>query len=82
MKLIVGFLLFICLNSLINSQNIVLVGGGLKDENADIYNSFFSLASLNGDPNIGIITAASETPEENGKFYENLFKTTYKIKNA
>jgi len=41
----------------------VMVGGGLKDNNTDVYNAFIKLAgsASDGVPIIGIVTAASET---------------------
>jgi cyanophycinase len=72
-------------------KNLVLVGGGLKDDNAAVYQKIVALAGGTGVAKIGIITAAS-VPESqdpnrgtatasnakaNGLYYANLFKTTY-----
>jgi cyanophycinase len=53
---------------------MVLVGGGLDDDNVPIYKTIIDLANRDGKSFIGIVTAASETPEENGKFYIDIFK--------
>lgn len=75
----------------VSGKNLVLVGGGLQDTNAQIYDRIVALAGGRGVARIGIITAAS-IPESqdpnagtssasnaraNGLFYANLFKTTY-----
>lgn len=71
--------------------NLVLVGGGLKDDNAAVYNKIVTMAGGRGVAKIGIITAASIPPsqdpdagtsnasnsEANAAYYANLFKTTY-----
>jgi cyanophycinase len=72
-------------------KKLVLVGGGLKDDNVAVYNKIVELAGGAGVAKIGIITAAS-IPESqdpnagtanasnaraNGLYYANLFKTTY-----
>jgi cyanophycinase len=72
-------------------KNLVLVGGGLQDSNAAIYDRIVALAGGRGVARIGIITAAS-VPESqdpnagtpnasnsrvNGAYYANLFKTSY-----
>jgi cyanophycinase len=72
-------------------KSLVLVGGGLKDDNAAIYNRIVALAGGPGQARIGIITAASlpesQDPDAgtalannsraNGEYYANLFKNTY-----
>lgn len=72
-------------------KNLVLVGGGLKDDNAAVYNRIVELAGGRGVARIGIITAASVPPSQdpdagtanasnsrdNAAYYANLFKTTY-----
>jgi len=73
------------------AASLVMVGGGLADDNAAVYNRIVSMAGGRGAAKIGIITAAS-IPESqdpnagkpsaanskaNGAYYANLFKTTY-----
>jgi cyanophycinase len=72
-------------------KNLVLVGGGLKDDNTAVYNKIVALAGGTGVAKIGIITAASipesqdpnkgtataSNAKANGLYYANLFKTTY-----
>jgi len=61
----------------------VLAGGGLSDDNADVYQAFIDLATPAGkQPYIGIITAASSTAQDNGAFYVNLFQKTYGVQNV
>jgi cyanophycinase len=74
-----------------SSKKMVLVGGGLKDDNAAIYNKIIELAGGRGVAKIGVITAASlpesQDPDRgtaqasnaraNGQFYANLLKNTY-----
>lgn len=75
----------------VSGKNLVLVGGGLQDTNAQIYDRIVALAGGRGTARIGVITAAS-LPESqdpragtseasnaraNGLYYANLFKTTY-----
>lgn len=74
-----------------SGKNLVLVGGGLQDTNAQIYDRIVALAGGRGNARIAVITAAS-LPESqdpnagtaqasnaraNGLYYANLFKTTY-----
>lgn len=72
-------------------KNLVLIGGGLKDDNAAVYNRIVELAGGRGVAKIGIITAASVPPSQdpdagtanasnsrdNAAYYAKLFKTTY-----
>jgi len=72
-------------------KSLVLVGGGLQDNNAAVYDKIVALAGGRGVARIGIITAASipesqdpdaGTPEAsnaraNGEYYAALFKNTY-----
>ncbi len=74
-----------------SDKKLVLVGGGLKDDNAAIYNKIIELAGGRGVAKIGVITAASlpesQDPDRgtaqasnsraNGQFYANLLKSTY-----
>lgn len=68
---------------------LVLVGGGLKDDNSAIYQRFIQLAGGSGQARIGVITAAS-VPESqdpnagtatasnaraNGEYYANLLRS-------
>lgn len=81
------FVLFVCLLSLIPSvfpKKGVFVGGGLDDNNAEIYNAFIKLSSSSSEPHIGIITAASaaDESESNGKIYVQVFQNTYKFQNV
>lgn len=60
-------------------RKLVLAGGALQDDNAEVYGTIVELAGGVGKAKIGIITAASE-PEEaeaNGAFYCELFKDGY-----
>lgn len=75
---------------------LLLVGGGLKDDNAAIYQRFIQLAGGTGQAKIGVITAASipesQDPDAgtadaansraNGEYYANLLRTTYGAANA
>ena len=54
-------------------RNMVLVGGALADDNADIYGKFVDLAGGVGVAKIGIITAASADPQDSADFYEDIF---------
>ncbi len=68
-----------------------MVGGGLLDTNAAVYNRIVTMAGGRGVARIGIITAASVPPSQdpdagtsaasnsaaNGAYYANLFKATY-----
>jgi cyanophycinase len=69
---------------------LIIVGGGLKDSNAEIYNEIINKAGGTGHARIGVLTAASVTPENdpdandpntcsnsvcNGAYYANLFKS-------
>jgi cyanophycinase len=62
----------------------VFVGGGLDDNNAEIYNAFIKLSSSSSNPHIGIITAASaaDESESNGKIYVEVFQNTYNFHNV
>ena len=74
-----------------SGKKLVMVGGGLKDDNAAVYNKIVELAGGRGIAKIGIITAASipesqdpnagtataSNSKANGQYYANLFKTTY-----
>ncbi len=61
----------------------MLIGGGLADDNAEIYNAFFDLATpAQGKQRIGIITAASADAVINGEFYVDLFTKTYNVDQA
>ena len=79
------------LSSLATGKNLVLVGGGLQDNNAAVYDKIVNLAGGRGVARIGVITAAS-VPESqdpnrgtatasnaraNGLYYANLFKNSY-----
>lgn len=73
---------------------LLLVGGGLKDDNAAIYQRFIQLAGGSGQAKIGVITAASipesQDPDAgtadaanskaNGEYYANLLKTYGAVK--
>lgn len=55
----------------------LLVGGGLKDDNAEVYKAFINISTYaNGYQYIGIITGASDASvaQENGLAYVELFK--------
>ena len=56
-------LLIVLLSVAVECEKLVMVGGGLKDNNTDVYNAFIKLAgsASDGVPIIGIVTAASET---------------------
>ncbi|MEH0981963.1 cyanophycinase [Micromonospora sp. CPCC 205556] len=72
-----------------SSGSLVLVGGGLADDNATIYGDIVRLAGGPGKARIGIFTAAAPVPSEdpdagtpdcnnsvcNGDYYANLFKS-------
>ncbi|MDG6109566.1 cyanophycinase [Dactylosporangium aurantiacum] len=69
--------------------SLVLVGGGLSDDNAAVYDDIVRLAGGPGRARIGIVTAASSTPAEdpdagtpdcnnsvcNGDYYAALFRS-------
>lgn len=71
-----GFVFVVLLaSSIVHASKMVLVGGGLQDDNSVIYSSIIELASKDKrDAFLGIITAASETAVESGKFYVDQFK--------
>ncbi|MCX7569754.1 cyanophycinase [Tumebacillus sp. DT12] len=87
---IAGTLLF-AMPMQVQAANLVLVGGGLQDDNAAIYNRIVSLAGGRSVAKIGILTAASipasqdpdagtanaSNSQANGEYYANLFKATY-----
>ena len=68
---------------------LLLIGGGLKDDNAAIYQKLIQLAGGSGQARIGVITAASipesddpdagtaeaRNSKSNGEFYANLLET-------
>jgi len=76
--------------------NLVLVGGGLQDNNAAVYNKIVTMAGGRGVAKIGVITAASLPPsqdpdagtanasnsEANGAYYVNLLEGTYGVADA
>ncbi|AUG75890.1 hypothetical protein CFP65_0971 [Kitasatospora sp. MMS16-BH015] len=72
-----------------HSGTLVIVGGGLKDTNAEIYHEIITKAGGAGHARIGVLTAASVTPEHdpnasdpatcsnsvcNGTYYADLFR--------
>ncbi|KAK3867704.1 hypothetical protein Pcinc_026851 [Petrolisthes cinctipes] len=57
--------------------DLVLAGGGLADDNADVYGTIVDLAGGPGVANIGIITTASADPLDSATFYQDLFINTY-----
>jgi cyanophycinase len=73
---------------------LLLVGGGLKDDNAAIYQRFIQLAGGSGQAKIGVITAASipesqdpdagtanaSNSKANGAYYANLLKSYGAVK--
>ncbi|WP_157721937.1 cyanophycinase [Tumebacillus avium] len=59
--------------------NLVLAGGALREDNAEVYGKIIELAGGVGRAKIGIITAASEPEdaEANGAYYRELFAERY-----
>jgi len=75
--------LLITLPLSIQAVKAVLGGGGLDDDNADVYNTFVSLSTPSDqEPYIGIITAASEDPAGSGDFYIGIFQNLSKVQNV
>ena len=66
------------------SRKGVFIGGGLDDNNFEIYQSFIDYATFSSNLYLGIITGASSPDESeyNGRFYVNLFQQIYKITNV
>ncbi|TCP55423.1 cyanophycinase [Tumebacillus sp. BK434] len=63
---------------------LVLAGGALREDNAEVYGKIVELAGGVGRAKIGIVTAASE-PEEaeaNGAYYQELFCARYGVREA
>jgi cyanophycinase len=61
---------------------LVLVGGGLNDNNTEIWDRFLELSTPeSGEQLIGIVTAATEYAEEDWEYYEDLLPIAYDIKN-
>lgn len=75
MRLLAGLLVGVCLVRV--SADLVLVGGGLADDNSDVYGKFVELAGGVGVAKIGVITTASANPLESAIFYEALFTELY-----
>eukprot|EP01016_Furgasonia_blochmanni_P051850 TRINITY_DN8210_c0_g3_i2.p1 TRINITY_DN8210_c0_g3~~TRINITY_DN8210_c0_g3_i2.p1 ORF type:complete len:453 (+),score=164.03 TRINITY_DN8210_c0_g3_i2:103-1461(+) len=76
-------ILLVTIIALAASKKAVMVGGALDDNNKEVYEQFIKYSTPeNGKPLIGVISAASETPEDSANYYINLLKTTYKVDNA
>ena len=54
-------------------RKLLLVGGALADDNADIYGKFIEMSGGAGVARIGIVTAASSSPFDSADFYETIF---------
>lgn len=75
-----GLLVFAFLTSLVGlaaSQSLVLVGGGLTDGNADVWNKVIELAGGPGVARIGVFTTASSDPIGAAAYYVDMFVNTY-----
>jgi len=66
----------------ITCQTAVLVGGGLADNNTEIWNTFLSLGTINGVLNVGIVTAASDDSADSISYYEALLPISYGVQNV
>lgn len=53
-------------------RSMVLVGGGLEDDNLEVYNTIVSMAGGRGQARIGIVTASSADPNDSYQFYRGL----------
>ncbi|XP_018019128.1 cyanophycinase [Hyalella azteca] len=59
--------------STVYGGNVMLVGGGLTDENAAVWSRFIELAGGQGVARVGVITTASATPEDSATYYQDMF---------
>ncbi|XP_018019129.1 cyanophycinase-like [Hyalella azteca] len=59
--------------STVHGGNVMLVGGGLTDENAAVWSRFVELAGGEGVARVGVITTASKTPEDDYPYYQDMF---------
>ncbi|ELT90727.1 hypothetical protein CAPTEDRAFT_193384 [Capitella teleta] len=60
-------------------EKLVLVGGGLSDDNEEIWGTFLDLAGGASSASIGIITAASADPQDSYDYYEDLLLKRYDV---
>jgi len=60
------------LSAVIGAKNLVLIGGGLDDDNAPIWNKIIDLAGGVGVARVGIVTAASFDPLDSAEYYEEM----------
>lgn len=82
MSLIFKVALFTCLvvavlpgSQSANTRTLFLVGGGLDDDNDEIYSKFVELSGGSGEAKIGIVTGASADPLDSADFYLQQFLT-------
>lgn len=77
MNLIALIILTATLVGLAASQSLVLVGGGLTDGNAEVWNKVVSLAGGKGVAKIGVFTTASSDPIGAAAYYVDMFVNVY-----
>ncbi|XP_019619663.1 PREDICTED: uncharacterized protein LOC109466391 [Branchiostoma belcheri] len=58
-------------------KNLVLVGGNLQEDNAEVYNLIVELAGGRGNAKIGLVTAANLDPENSARYYKDMFQGRY-----
>jgi len=58
--------------AVLGAKNLVLIGGGLDDDNAPIWNKIIELAGGVGVARVGIVTAASFDPLDSAEYYEEM----------
>ncbi|KAI8491479.1 hypothetical protein Bbelb_306790 [Branchiostoma belcheri] len=58
-------------------KNLVLVGGNLQEDNAEVYNLIVELAGGRGNAKIGLVTAANLDPENSAQYYKDMFQGRY-----
>ncbi|TRY73597.1 hypothetical protein TCAL_03345 [Tigriopus californicus] len=56
-----------------NARSLFLVGGGLADDNDEIYSKFVELSGGSGQARIGVVTGASADPLDSADFYLQQF---------
>ncbi|XP_076436143.1 cyanophycinase-like [Babylonia areolata] len=61
------------------SGSLVLVGGALQEDNAEVYDTIVTLAGGKGQARIGIVTAASADPDGSYQYYSNIFRYRYGV---
>ncbi|XP_048249837.1 cyanophycinase-like [Haliotis rufescens] len=58
-------------------KSLILAGGAVEDNNADIFGRVVAMAGGKGIAKLGIINAASADPADSYNYYHDLFTKTY-----